>query len=128
MNIFELQRNEFAGRHIGADDAETAAMLAAIGFESVEALIDSTIPAAIRATKPLEVGGPMSEYEYLKELKKTAGLNKVFKTYIRDNVALAEAPAQQKDIFTYSPKSAGAEDYLNLCKEIIQRMGTKVMI
>jgi chromosome partitioning protein len=46
---------------------------------------------------------------------------KVFKTYIRDNVALAEAPAQRKDIFDYNSKSSGAEDYLNLCKEILTR-------
>ncbi len=47
----------------------------------------------------------------------------VFKTMIRDNVALAEAPSQRKDIFTYSPQSPGAEDYLELCKEIIERTG-----
>jgi chromosome partitioning protein len=46
---------------------------------------------------------------------------KVFKTYIRDNVALAEAPAQRKDIFSYSPSSPGANDYLELCKEILDR-------
>ena len=47
----------------------------------------------------------------------------VFKTMIRDNVALAEAPSQRKDIFAYSPQSPGAEDYLELCKEIIERTG-----
>jgi len=47
---------------------------------------------------------------------------KVFNTYIRDNIALAEAPAQRKDIFSYSPKSPGAEDYLNLAKEILSRI------
>ncbi len=47
---------------------------------------------------------------------------KVFKTYIRDNVALAEAPAQRKDIFDYSPKSPGATDYLELTKEILSRL------
>jgi chromosome partitioning protein len=46
---------------------------------------------------------------------------KVFKTYIRDNVALAEAPAQRKDIFDYSPKSPGSVDYLELTKEILER-------
>lgn len=45
----------------------------------------------------------------------------VFKTMIRDNVSLAEAPAQRKDIFAYSPQSPGAEDYLELCKEILAR-------
>jgi chromosome partitioning protein len=46
---------------------------------------------------------------------------KVFETLIRDNVALAEAPAQRKDIFEYSRNSSGAEDYLALCHEIIAR-------
>ena len=41
----------------------------------------------------------------------------VFNTKIRDNVALAEAPTQGLDIFSYSPKSNGAEDYLALCVE-----------
>lgn len=47
--------------------------------------------------------------------------DKVFKTKIRENIALAEAPAQEVDIFRYSPKSHGAEDYLSLSREIIKR-------
>ncbi len=43
----------------------------------------------------------------------------VFNTYIRTNVALAEAPAGYQDIFTYDPKSHGAIDYLTLAKETI---------
>lgn len=46
---------------------------------------------------------------------------KLFKTLIRDNVALAEAPSYGKDIFEYKPNSNGAMDYLDLCKEIIHR-------
>jgi chromosome partitioning protein len=45
-----------------------------------------------------------------------------FKTIIRQNVALAEAPVTGQDIFRYAPKSSGAEDYLSLCKEILQRV------
>jgi chromosome partitioning protein len=45
----------------------------------------------------------------------------VFETYIRDNVALAEAPAHGKDIFDYNSSSSGAKDYMSLAKEIIQR-------
>ena len=48
--------------------------------------------------------------------------DKVFSTYIRDNVALAEAPASRKDIFEYSPKSPGAVDYLALSREFLERM------
>ncbi len=48
--------------------------------------------------------------------------DKVFNTYIRDNIALAEAPAQRKDIFEYSPKSTGAQDYLELAREFLARV------
>ena len=46
---------------------------------------------------------------------------KAFGTVIRSNVALAEAPTQGQDIFTYSPTSTGANDYEQLTKEIIKR-------
>lgn len=46
---------------------------------------------------------------------------KVFTAIIRDNVALAEAPASSQDIFTYAPESPGAKDYKDLVKEIMQR-------
>lgn len=44
--------------------------------------------------------------------------DKAYKTKIRDNIALAEAPSRGVDIFTYQPKSHGAQDYLKLCREI----------
>ena len=43
-----------------------------------------------------------------------------FKTVIRENVALAEAPTQGLDIFRYAPRSIGAEDYRNLADEILK--------
>jgi glycine dehydrogenase len=82
MNLFEQQQNEFAQRHIGPDAKETAEMLAVIGEPSIESLIEKTVPAAIRMHEPLQTGGPVSEFQYLMELKKTASLNKVFKTYM----------------------------------------------
>lgn len=47
--------------------------------------------------------------------------SKVFSTTIRDNVALAEAPSFGQTIFEYKLNSYGAEDYSNLCREIIER-------
>jgi chromosome partitioning protein len=44
-----------------------------------------------------------------------------FKTVIRENVALAEAPTQGLDIFRYAPRSIGAEDYTQLAAEILNR-------
>lgn len=45
----------------------------------------------------------------------------VFKTKIRENISIAEAPAHFQDVVTYSPTSHGAEDYTALTKEIINR-------
>ena len=47
----------------------------------------------------------------------------VFKTKIRDNIALAEAPIKGLDIFRYDPKSKGAEDYALLAKELLDKLG-----
>ncbi len=47
--------------------------------------------------------------------------DKVFNTRIRDNIALAEAPSAGTDIFRYNPGCFGAEDYMELCREIIER-------
>lgn len=49
----------------------------------------------------------------------TAFPDKVYKTTISNNIALAEAPSYGKDIFEYKPKSKGAEQYRQLVKEIL---------
>ncbi|MCB0345016.1 MAG: ParA family protein [Bdellovibrionales bacterium] len=45
----------------------------------------------------------------------------VFDTVVRTNVALAEAPARGCSIFSYDPRSSGAEDYKNLADEVLKR-------
>jgi chromosome partitioning protein len=50
--------------------------------------------------------------------------DKVFNTYIRVNVNLAEAPSYGQSILTYAPKSSGAEDYLQLAREMIHGKNT----
>lgn len=82
MNLFQKQQNEFVDRHIGPDENETAQMLKTIGVASIEQLIDETVPPQIRNNKPLTTGGPISEYEYLQELKNISYQNKVFRSYI----------------------------------------------
>jgi len=47
--------------------------------------------------------------------------NRVFKSVIRENIAVAEAPSFGQSIFEYSPRSHGAEDYLALCREVIRK-------
>ncbi len=82
MNLFEKQSSEFASRHIGPDQTETNEMLATVGVASLDELIDKTVPSAIRLQKKLDIAAPISEFEYLTELKKIANKNKIFKSYI----------------------------------------------
>lgn len=45
----------------------------------------------------------------------------VFKTVIRENIAIAEAPIRGKDVINYAPESNGATDYLSLAKEFLEQ-------
>ena len=47
--------------------------------------------------------------------------NVIFNTHIRDNVSLSECPGANSSIFDYDTKSKGAQDYLNLTREILER-------
>ena len=72
----------FVHRHIGPDDPEVAAMLATVGFENLDELIDATVPKDIRLTKPLDLPAGKSEQEALAELRQIAQQNKVVRNYI----------------------------------------------
>ncbi|MBP1650065.1 MAG: glycine dehydrogenase [Bacteroidetes bacterium] len=82
MNLFDIQQNEFLGRHIGPNETETNHMLETIGVSSLEVLISKTVPGAIRMNHPLAVPAAMSESDYLRHLKEVSLRNEVFRTYI----------------------------------------------
>jgi len=82
MNLFHQQNTEFQRRHNGPDAADTQAMLQTIGVNSLDELIDQTVPAGIRLAEPLNTPAAISEFEYLNELKIVAAKNKLYKTYI----------------------------------------------
>lgn len=72
----------FVHRHIGPNADEVKHMLAEIGCDSLDELIDQTVPAAIRIKRPLKLGEPRGEHELIAELKKTASRNKVLRSCI----------------------------------------------
>lgn len=74
--------NNFINRHNGPDTGETEQMLKAIGVDTLDQLIDETIPASIRLPKPLNLPDGLNEFEYLNHIKVLASKNKVFKSYI----------------------------------------------
>lgn len=100
--------------------------LALQGLAKIKQVIDKV---RFRLNKKLKIGGVIpTMYDHRKLLNRdvVATIQKyfgerVFKTLIRDNVTLAEAPAHGKDIFAYNRRSSGAKDYLDLCKEIVKR-------
>ncbi|MCW8886237.1 MAG: aminomethyl-transferring glycine dehydrogenase, partial [Motiliproteus sp.] len=73
---------EFVGRHLGPDQDQIKAMLASLNLESVEQLIDQTVPEAIRLPGELALAAPRSEREVLTYLKQVAGQNQVNKSFI----------------------------------------------
>ena len=77
-----MNTQAFAFRHIGPREAEVAEMLKTIGVNSIEQLIEETVPDGIRLKKPLDLLPAMTEHEYLVHAQKLARKNKVFRTYI----------------------------------------------
>ena len=75
-------KDTFESRHIGPRGNDVTEMLKKIGNDSIDQLIDQTIPEHIRLNRNLELDAPLTEYEYLANLRKIAAKNKVFRSYI----------------------------------------------
>jgi glycine dehydrogenase len=73
---------DFADRHIGPDAAARAHMLAALGFDSLDALIDAAVPRAIREREVLAFGAPKSETEMSRRVAATCAANEVLTSLI----------------------------------------------
>ncbi|WP_371326525.1 aminomethyl-transferring glycine dehydrogenase [Collimonas sp. OK307] len=77
-----VQHADFIERHIGPDHTQQKAMLSMLGFESIDALIQKVVPAAILERQPLKLGSPRSEAETLAALRQIASKNQLFKSHI----------------------------------------------
>jgi glycine dehydrogenase len=77
-----MNTNSFLLRHIGPREEDVNSMLTTIGVNSVDELIDQTIPAAIRLEEDLDIADGLSEQEFLVHIKELAQKNKQYKTYI----------------------------------------------
>jgi len=82
MNIDHKNHELFADRHIGPGEGELKEMLNFLDVSSLEELINQTVPQGVRLSKPMRIPEALSEYEFTDHLRKTAGKNKVFKSYI----------------------------------------------
>jgi len=75
-------QDAFIDRHIGPGDGQIAEMLEALGLESLEQLIEKTVPTSILSERPMSVGDPMTENDALAKLKVIAGKNKQSRSFI----------------------------------------------
>jgi len=74
--------NDFLSRHLGPHHDDVHEMLEAVGADTLETLIQQTVPGTIRRKTPLGLPGPMSEHAYLESLKTLAARNKPLKSYL----------------------------------------------
>src|SRR6266850_2389868 len=77
-----MTRDLFADRHIGPSEGDQRAMLATLGYDSLDAFIAAVVPPDIRLRGPLKLPAAKSEQEALAELRALAAQNQVFRSYL----------------------------------------------
>ena len=75
-------KNNFARRHNGPFGDEIGKMLEKTGVNSIDQLIDQTVPSSIRMKEPLSLPAGMNEYQYLQHIKSVGARNKLYKSFI----------------------------------------------
>ncbi|MGN8244435.1 aminomethyl-transferring glycine dehydrogenase [Cellulomonas soli] len=84
---------DFSDRHIGPRGTETDRMLAVVGYDSLDALVDAAVPAAIRTDRPLDLPPARSEEQVLADLRAIAGRNRVMTSMIGQGYSDTVTPA-----------------------------------
>ena len=74
--------DQFVHRHLGPRDLDIARMVEVIGVDSLDALIDETVPKAIRMGEELKLAAPRSESDVLDEMRALANQNKLYRSFI----------------------------------------------
>ena len=100
FNPTEYLPYDFANRrHIGPSPEEMDAMLDVVGAESLEALIEDTVPASIRQASELDFGRPLSERELLFQMREVASKNQLMTSLIGQGYhGTVTPPAIQRNI------------------------------
>jgi glycine dehydrogenase len=94
------QSNEFLKRHIGPQESDLAEMFTAVGIDSLDLLIDETVPQSILNSASPENEAPKTEFENLNDLRVFAGKNTVLKSYLGQGYYRCIVPgAIQRNVF-----------------------------
>lgn len=79
--MFEV-KDQFVNRHVGPTPDEISKMLKVIGKDSLDSLINDTVPSKIRLKEKMKLEAPVTENVFLKDLKKLASKNKIYRSFI----------------------------------------------
>jgi len=77
-----MATDRFLNRHNGPRDTEIPYMLEKIGVNSLDELIEQTVPSNIRLTKPLSLSKALTERQYYRRIQELGTKNKFFESYI----------------------------------------------
>ena len=77
-----MKTDLLTNRHNGIQDSDLPVMLQKIGVESLDELINKTIPTNIRLKEPLALAEPMTEREFAEHISALAAQNKLYTSYI----------------------------------------------
>src|SRR5213592_1179160 len=78
----DIERDLFQDRHIGPSPEDQGAMLATLGYDSLDAFIDAVVPEDIRLRQALRIPPAISEQEALEKLRQLAAQNQIFRSYL----------------------------------------------
>ena len=101
-----------------------------LAMEGVRALTETLVEVKNNLNKDLEILGViLTMFNRRKILNREVATEiekhyPIFEAHIRENIALAEAPAAGTDVFRYAPDSNGAKDYMALTEEIMRELGS----
>ena len=80
--MIDNNSKEFIYRHIGPSEKEQQKMLEAVGYKTLENLMDNTVPEKILLKEELKIDEPLSENDALKKLKSISKQNEIFRNFI----------------------------------------------
>jgi glycine dehydrogenase len=83
----------FVRRHIGPSPRDVAAMLESVGANSLDDLMNETLPGSIRQKAPLDLGAALSETEALAHMGELAAQNRAFASLIGQGYSGTILPA-----------------------------------
>src|SRR5574344_2173379 len=95
-----MKKDLLQNRHVGINEDDIKKMVKKVGVNSIDELIDKTIPANIRLKAPLDMAPAMTEHEYAEHINALASKNKIFDSYIGEGWYNTITPAViQRNVF-----------------------------